>query len=84
MQNLLDTTEEKNYFFTFRNAIHELSIGCGLDDDQRNQRDELLNCLDRACISPYNYFVINNASLLSMFASVITYLIVLLQFRASG
>ncbi len=66
-----------------RSALFELSIGCGLDEDTRDKRNDLMESLDNAKISPYNYFVVDNANLLGMFASVITYLIVLLQFRTA-
>ncbi len=46
-------------------------------------KDLLAKRLDKMIISPYNYFEIGNNSLLGVFTTLITYLIIILQFRAA-
>ncbi len=46
-------------------------------------KDALMRRLDKLAITPYNLFEVGNVSVLGVFATLITYLIIILQFRAT-
>ncbi len=46
-------------------------------------QDALMRRLDKLAITPYNLFEVGNVSVLGVFATLITYLIIVLQFRAA-
>ena len=58
--------------------IHEL------DDRAKLEVEVLLGRIDSVKIAPYNYFEMANSHLIGVVATVITYIIVLLQFNTAS
>ena len=68
-----------------REGLEDFSLDFQIDSKQQQGLDVLDRRLDNpAPISPYSIFSVSHSSLLATFSVLLTYIIVLLQFKTSG
>ena len=79
-QRLCDRRKEMKYNL----EVACQGINSNMDEEQKEDKSLLLDRLSHTDpLSPYDYFDVNNACFLSICSTVITYLIVLTQFKVS-